>query len=79
MTRSGGVTLVHERGDELAAVLPRQLAPEKSRHSFPESLSAEERRGQQRGERAGHCRHVHVTVFGRRGTQDAGGRRTQGR
>lgn len=57
--------MVHERGDELAAVLPRQLALEKSRHRFPENLRAKQRRGEQRGERAGHRRRVHVTVFGR--------------
>lgn len=55
--------MVHERSDELAAVLSRQLALKKSRHRFPESLRAEQYRGQQRGERAGHCRRVHVTVF----------------
>lgn len=55
--------MVHECSDELAAALPRQLALKKSRHRFPESLRAEQSRGQQRGEHAGHRRRVHVTVF----------------
>lgn len=68
--------MVHERGDELAAVLPRQLALEKSRHRFPENLRAKQRHGEQRGERAGHRRRVHVTVFGRT-KGDAGRRRDE--
>lgn len=63
---SGGVTLVHERSDELAAVLSRQLALKKSRHRFAKSLRAEQRCSQQRGDRAGHRRRVHVTVLGGR-------------
>lgn len=50
--------MVHERSDQLAALLSCQLALKKSRHRFPESLCDEQRRGQQHGERVGHLRRV---------------------
>lgn len=53
---SGGVTLVHKRSDELAAVLSRQLALKKPRHRFTKGLGAKQRRNQQHGQYAGHRR-----------------------